>query len=355
MSEQSTRYFKTLAASESTYGTDAVNTVLTTATADIIYQDLISINVDNTIEITEINRVRGSQSGVAHCPFKDLAAVTASVPLTGKVGSGAGDEAPYYNMFLKAAGLSETIVSATSATYAPSSVNQEAMSVYKFSRNLEDTNWRLELATGVRGTATIRAEVNQEATFEFEGSGIYDDLISDEAVWFDASTGEIQFLKDGSTSVTARTTGTETQATKLPMKCQGATITIGGTTYPVASFELAFNWSVDLVRTINDAQSVSKVLLTRGEGSRIGGSLDLQDSATAMEAARDAIKAGTEVAFSFTLTNGTDTIVISGSKLQFGFWSPGENGGVRTYTLPFFLNGDWSALAADNDFSMVYT
>lgn len=355
MSEISTNRKRVMFESESTYGTDAVNALLDDdGSGDIVYQDVRTIDIDPTREIFAPTRQRSSVAGVAHRSFADLTGVGVELPMTGKAASGAGNEAPFYAALLKAAGFSETISSGASATYKPSTVAQAAMTAYAWYRNLEDANWRLEYATGIRGNLSMNFEMNAEPYMTFEGTGRYEELITDAAAFF-GTDGAIDLLKDGSTAVTARTTGTETQVNKTIMGCKSMTVTVGGTTMPVSALELNINWTPDLIRTMNGAQTVSKVLLTKGDAARIEGSFDLQDGSTAMEAVRDALAADSEVALNIVLTDGTDTITITSSKLQIGFWNKGANGNVRTYSVPFFLNGDWSNLAGDNDLSIVFT
>ncbi|NRA56927.1 MAG: hypothetical protein HRU13_02240 [Phycisphaerales bacterium] len=354
MGELSANRFNTLLASEATYGTDEVQLILQDPTRSIIYQDLRSVDVVNTLEIFAPERVRGSASGVRHKPFKDLAGVSIEFPLTGRAGSGAGEEAPFYAPLLAASNMREVVVASTSATYNPATVNQAGMTVYKFVRDLEDDVWRLQIATGVRGNTVFNFEINAEAYGTFTGTGRYNGLISDTAAWFAPG---IQFLKDGTTAVAARTPpATETQVDKTLMGCRGMTVvTYGGVSLPIATMELDLAFSTDLVRTVQADTSVKKAINTRAGGTRVGGSFDLQDGSAAMEALRDAMEAGSEAALEAVLTDGTDTITVTMDNVQIGMWSEGANGNVRTYSVPFFANGDWSQLGADNDLRFVYT
>lgn len=354
MTQLSTNRRRVLCESESAYGTDAVNALLSDdGTGDIVYQTVRMFEIDPTLEIFAPTRQRASVAGVAHTSFDDLSAVNAEFPLTGRVGDDSGEEAPFYAALLKAAGLKETIVDSTSATYTPATVQQAAMSAYVFQRNLTDANWRLEYATGIRGNLKLAFEVNAEAYATFEGFGRFEELLTDAAAFF-AADGSIAKLKDGSTNVTARTTGTETQANKTIMGCKSMTVTVGGVPFAIAKLELDLAWTPDLVRTMNGAQTVTEVLLTRGDTARISGSFDLQDGGSSANVVRNGLAADTEVALSIVLSDGTDKITFTASKLQFGFWNKGANGNTRTFTVPFFLNGDWSSLAGDNDLSIVY-
>lgn len=358
MSELSSRYARVIAASESTYGTDAVNTILTTATADIVYQDLRNFEINPVRTPVEINRVRGSHSGVAHKTIADHCTVTCEIPLSAWVSGSAGEEAPYYSPFLKAMNLKETVVSATSATYNPATVNQSAITVYGYEINLEDNNSRLTYATGVRGNGTLQFAVNEEAYVSFEGMGIYGGEISAPAAFFNATTGAAALLKDGSTSVTARTTGTEAYANKTPIVCTGMTFSFGGTDYDVKSVEMGLNWTASPKSIINAASNVTKVLLTRGEGSRIGGSFELLDGSQISDMI-SSMSADTEAQLIIRLvegdgSSGSGRITITLPKVQLGPPTKGDDSGMRTYSVPWFANGTWTSLPADNDFTMVF-
>lgn len=358
MSELSSRYARVIAASESTYGTDAVNVILTTAAADIVYQDLRNFEINPVRSLVEINRVRGSHSGVPHKTIADHCTVTCEIPLSAWITGAAGEEAPYYSPFLKAMNLKETVVSATSATYNPATVNQSAVTVYGYEINLEDNNSRLTYATGVRGNGTLQFAVNEEAYISFEGMGIYGGEISDPALFFNATTGAAALLKDGSTSVTARTTGTESYANKTPIVCTGMTFTFGGTDYDVKSVEMGLNWTASPKSIINASSNVSKVLLTRGEGSRIGGSFELLDGDQIGDMI-SSMSADTEASLVIRLiegdgSTGSGRITITLPKVQLGPPTKGDDSGMRTYSVPWYANGTWTSLPADNDFSMVY-
>lgn len=354
MSEMFSNRYRVVVASESTYGTDAVNTILTTATADIIYQDVRACSILNTRVLFNPTRQRAQNSGVRHITFSDMSAVEMEVPLTGKVGAGAGDEAPYYDPIWSMLGFKSTVVSTTSCTYTPSTVQQSAASIYKWTRNAEDANWRLQYTTGVRGTATLSLAVNEEAYLSVSANGLYQELMTDAAAFFNSSD-EAALLKDGSTAVTARTTGTEVQVDKTALGCKQMTITYNGTTLPISNMEINFNRTQDMVRTVNGTETVSKVILTVADATRIEGSFSLQDGDAAFDLVRDALAGDTEYALSVALTDGTDTITISMPKVQIGVYSEAANGQLRTFDVPFFLNGDWSSLTADNGISIAYT
>ena len=361
MADISANYKRVCAESESPYGTDRINEILTTGTLDIIYQDVrMNFDITPVVNIAEIDRARGSQSGVAHKTIPDRCTVAGDVALTGRAASGAGNEAPFYAAFLKACGMKETIVSDTSATYRPATPQQAGATMYLWTRNLDDNNWRLVYTTGCRGSANFQFNVNQEAFFSFTGIGRFEGMVSDPAAFFNATTGAAALLEDGTTPVTARSGGgVEQFAAKDPLVCTNMTVTIGGNTYCVQALNLDLGWTTDVKDCMGAASNVRTVYNTRGAAQRIAGSFTLIDGATAHDQVRDAYRDGDELAFSIVLTSGdgasgSDRVTISGSKMQIGVVSKAAAGGVQSNVVPFFLNGDWSDLAQDDDFAIVY-
>lgn len=82
-------------------------------------------------------------------------------------GSGTEGTAPAYGPLLKACGLSETVVAATSVTYAPVSTSFDSVTIYFNNSGV------LHKATGCRGSFTLNAEVGAIPTIAFTFTGIY--------------------------------------------------------------------------------------------------------------------------------------------------------------------------------------
>lgn len=351
MSMISANYTRLIAASEGTYGTDAVNTVLTTNTADIIYQEVADPAVTPEITVVEINRSRGGAAGNAHGVIKNKCTVSARIPLLGR---GSGEDYPYYAPFLKAMNLAEALATGD-AVYTPATVQQAGMTVYLYHYNLEDSKQRLQIATGVRGSGTLELALDAEAFINFEGVGKYEEL-TDPYNFFDTSTGAAALLKNGSTAVTARTSGVEVLSNLEPILCTNITLTVDSVAFPVASLSLDLAWGVDEVRTVTGATTLQKVLLTRAnEGARMNGTMLLVDGATAFDKALDLYRDGSEVALVATLANSTDTITLTAGNLQLGNIEASAQGGFMGWNLPFFLAGDWSGLTDNYEFELVYS
>jgi hypothetical protein len=82
-------------------------------------------------------------------------------------GSGTAGTAPQYGKALQACGLSETVVAATSVTYAPVSSNFDSVTIHY---NIDGVRHKV---TGARGTFTLNANVGEIPTIDFTFTGIY--------------------------------------------------------------------------------------------------------------------------------------------------------------------------------------
>lgn len=82
-------------------------------------------------------------------------------------GSGAAGTAPAFGPLLKSCGLSETIVSSTSVTYAPVSSSFSSATIYCF---YDGTQHKI---TGARGTVSFNLTAGQFAVASFQFIGIY--------------------------------------------------------------------------------------------------------------------------------------------------------------------------------------
>ena len=143
---------------ESSYGTDptpsATDVVLVTdlsitpQSSDIVNRDVVRPYLGSSEQILANTRVE--------CTF--------SVELAG---SGAAGTAPRYGSALKATGLSETVASGTSVTYAPVSSGFSSVTIHY---NVDGVRHKV---TGCRGSFTISAEVGAIPTIDFTFTGIY--------------------------------------------------------------------------------------------------------------------------------------------------------------------------------------
>jgi len=147
-----------LVETESTYGTDptpdGADAVLvrdlniTPQQSDTVSRDLIRPYLGASEILLANTRVE--------CTF--------SVELAG---SGTAGTAPQYGKALQACGLSETVVAATSVTYAPVSSNFDSVTIHY---NIDGVRHKV---TGARGNFTLNASVGEIPTIDFTFTGIY--------------------------------------------------------------------------------------------------------------------------------------------------------------------------------------
>jgi hypothetical protein len=143
---------------ESTYGTDSTptgtdallvrNLEITPIEADVVSRDLIRPYFGNSPQLLANTRV----------------SITFQVELAG---SGTAGTAPRYGAVLQACGLSETIVAATSVTYAPVSSSLSSATIYFNNDGIR------HILTGCRGTFVLNAEVGAIPTLDFTMIGVY--------------------------------------------------------------------------------------------------------------------------------------------------------------------------------------
>ena len=108
-----------LAKAESSYGSDP------TPTGSANYVQVIDLNIEPIVS-DEVSRdlIRPYMGNYEVIPANTRVNVTFDVEMAG---SGSAGQSPKYGAILKACGLSETVVSSTSVTYAPVSTHQTAL------------------------------------------------------------------------------------------------------------------------------------------------------------------------------------------------------------------------------------
>lgn len=340
-----------IALSESAYGTDAVDAAFS-GNDNVTY---LAVNTGVSLEKQTVqfepSRLRASASGVKHTMIADHNVCEISGPLKAWRGGTSGNETPYYDAILKACNFDETVTDGTSAVYALKTTNSDSATIYFYVRNAEDGNWRLNYLTGGRGNMSFNFAVNAEATWSSTILGASANDWTDDRAYFD-SDDEPALNKAGS-SLTY--TGTASRDDADRMICQSMTLTVGGTSYPVASATLDCAWTTTPVRVVTADPTVSKLINVREDAARPNGTLQLVDGATAYDDVLSKWDASTEAALVISLDDGTNDITFSAPALQLGAPGATNSGGIRAFDIPFFLNGDYgSAPFGDNDLTITY-
>lgn len=143
---------------ESVYGTDPIPDG-----ADAVLVRDLNITPQQS-DVVSRNLVRPYLGASEQLLANTRVVCTFSVELAG---SGTAGTAPQYGKALLACGLSETVVPATSVTYAPVSSNFGSVTIHY---NVDGVRHKV---TGCRGTFVINANVGQIPTIDFEFTGIY--------------------------------------------------------------------------------------------------------------------------------------------------------------------------------------
>jgi len=146
-------------------------------------------------------------------------------------GSGAAGTAPGYGPLLKSCGLSETVVSSTSVTYAPVSASFSSCTIYCF---YDGTRHKI---TGARGTVTFNMVAGQFATADFQFIGTYNapDATAMSGTWTLANQAAALEVND--TNVTTATFH-------------------GATSQRIESFDLALNNELTYKETASSKQTL---------------------------------------------------------------------------------------------------
>jgi hypothetical protein len=146
---------------ESTYGTDP-SPVGGSDAVQVTNLELTPIESDNVQAAAFQGFIGNSTRGTLVANKR--VSVTFDVELAG---SGTAGTAPAFGPLLKSCGLSETIVSSTSVTYAPVSSSFDSVTIYCF---YDGTQHKI---TGARGTVSFNMTAGQFAVASFNFIGIY--------------------------------------------------------------------------------------------------------------------------------------------------------------------------------------
>ena len=296
---------------ESSYGTDptpsATDVVLVTdlsitpQSSDVVNRDVVRPYLGSSEQLLANTKVE--------CTF--------SVELAG---SGTAGTAPRYGSALKATGLSETVASGTSVTYAPVSSSFSSVTIHY---NIDGVRHKV---TGCRGTFSLSAEVGAIPTINFTFTGIYN-----------APTD---------TALPNVTYGN--QATPLIFK-NGNTSGFSLLSYSGALMSLSMDLGVTTV--YRELVGGTKEVLITDRASN--GTVTIEAPTIAQKdyftAALTDASLG-NLAFLHGTTAG-NKVQLTSSKVDIGDVNYGEADGVAMLEIPYTL----VPTAANNEFSLIYT
>jgi len=300
-----------LAKAESSYGSDP------TPTGSANYVQVIDLNIEPIVS-DEVSRdlIRPYMGNYEVIPANTRVNVTFDVEMSG---SGSAGTAPKYGAILKACGLSETVVSSTSVTYAPVTTPSDSVTLFV---NYDGIRHKV---TGARGTFSISCEVNAIPRISFSLTGIF----------------------NAPTDTALPTVTVSNQASPLIFK-NGSTsnFAIFGFAAALQSWNLDFNNEVIYRELVGGTK---EVLIT-----------DRRPSGTAVieSPALSAHNFFTDYTGTSTGTNtwlhGTtagNKITVSCPQTDLGQPSYEESDGITMLSLPFMAT---PTASANNEFSLVY-
>ena len=286
-------------------GADAVlvrDLNITPQQSDVVSRDLIRPYLGASEQLLANTRVE--------CTF--------SVELAG---SGTAGTAPQYGKALLACGLSETIVAATSVTYAPVSESFDSITIHY---NVDGVRHKV---TGCRGTFVINANVGEIPTIDFTFTGIYN-------------------APDDSALPTATYAN---QATPLIFK-SGNTDTFELLSYSGCLQSVSFDIGNTLV--YRDLIGCTKQVL-------------LTDRAASGTVVLEAVPIATKDYFAAALTDGSlgnltfqhgtsagNIVDFASTKVDIGDISYSDQDGIAMLNIPYVATPSTSG---DDEFSLVYT
>ena len=296
---------------ESSYGTDPTPT----ATDVVLVRDL-SITPQSS-DVVNRDVVRPFLGASEQLLANTSVEVSFSVELAG---SGTVATPPRYGAALKACGLSETVASGTSVTYAPVSSSFSSVTIHY------NTDGVRHKVTGARGTVVLNASVGEIPSLDFTFTGIYN--APDDSALPSVTYGD--------------------QATPLVFK-NGNT-----TSFQLLSFSAALmSLSMDLGNSTVYRELVGgtkEVIITDRAAS---GSVSIE--AVALSSKDYFAAALTDSSLgNLSITHGTtagNIVTFSSTKVDIGDVAYGETDGIQMLEIPYTLVPS----ASGNELSLVFT
>ena len=236
-------------------------------------------------------------------------------------GSGAAGTAPAYGPLLKSCGLSETVASSTSVTYAPVSASFSSCTIYCF---YDETRHKI---TGARGTVTFNLVAGQIASADFQFVGIYNAPDSTDM--------------SGTWTLANQAAGLEVNDTNI------TTATFHGVaSQRLESFDLALNNEVVYKETVSSKQSL---IVNRAPGGTAV--IEALDTATTDYFAK-AVAVATGATDVILGASAGNIVRLKADQTDITGVSYGDTNGVRSLNVPYLA---LPTTAGNNEISLIYT
>lgn len=299
-----------LAKIESTYGTDSTPG----ATDAVLVENLTWSN--EGLRMNERPAVRANLGKLKHLYGGRLLSVSFDVEIKG---SGAAGTAPEFGPLLRACAVGETVVPATSVTYAPASSNHGSCTIYLY------RDGKRIILTGCRGNVSGNLETGKQGKLSFK------------------LTGHVAAETD-----TAMVTPTYDSTVPVPVLNAG--FSVGG--YAAVISKLAFDQGNTIATppSINATDGYAAVQVTARD---VNGSFDPEDTLVATKDWLADLIAGTSRALTTGVIGSTagNRYQLSMPAIALRDVSPGDRDGVTTYDISYGA----AESSGDDEFSLVFT
>jgi hypothetical protein len=298
------------AAVEGTYGVDATPTG-----ADAILIEDVQQGFDR-LTMVERPAIRDTLGRLQQIYGGALKAYTFTCEVKG---SGAAGTPPEIGVLLRGCAMDETIVAATSVTYAPISDNQESLTIYLW----EDGT--LTKLLGARGSVDFVGEARGRLMANFQFIGHY----------------------AGPTDVALPTPTYD--ATKPPILI-GGSLQIGAFTPAIQAFNFSPGNVIEVPPNINAADGFSEVLITDKDPA---GSINPEQPLVATLDFIGQLTGGTTVALDTGVFGATagNRFAVTAPAAYWRDMAPGVREGVQIYEIPFGL----AETSGDDQFAIAFT
>lgn len=299
-----------LAKIESTYNTDS-----TPAASDAVLVENLSWS-NAGLRMNERPAVRANIGKLKKIYGGRLISITFDVEIKG---SGSAGTAPEFGPLLRACGLGETVVPATSVTYAPASSSHGSCTLYLY------RDGKRIIATGCRGNASFNLETGAQGKISF------------------SMTGHVSAETD-----TSMVTPSYDSTVPVPVLSAG----FSWDSYAAVIAKLAFDLGNTIATppNINAADGYAAVQIT---GRDVTGSFDPEDTLVATQNWVGDLVAGTSGVLTTGVIGSTagNRYQISMPAVYIMEAAPGERDGVTTYDIAFGA----AESSGDDEVSLAFT
>ena len=292
---------------------------LAAADADLyVYEPTFSPD----IQTTPRNPLRATLSNLPHFIGRKMASISFKTEL---VGSAAAGTAPTYGDALKACGMSETLVTSTSVTYAPDSTTSEGTGTSATVALYIDG--KKYMIYGARGDWELNLVAGEPGFITFTFTGIY-----------------------GGVTDVALLTSISYPAT-TPSVFMGATLTNGGVSMIAENFSLKAGNTVTVRPDVTTATGFRAAAITARDP---GGSVDPEEELVSVRDDWGQLAAGSVTALSLVHGTGAGNILtIAAAKLSVESVGLGDRDGILTNGIDFTLVS--TTAAGEDEYTLAFT